>query len=238
MSTAATAASSLLAAQWSGVSPFSSSSPRESTSAPAPMSNRAASGAFGKKPGQSVTTCRGVRPPPGPPRRAVARPGCSSTRRWSASRSPLWTAAMTSMATSAVVIAGSTIQLRTSGGREICAAVGLIVGYAEAHAAIDQASTFSASLLHERVPPSRHGLRVLGVPRLIFRTHAEAVLPLWRHPAKERRPRTLAPAAGFTSAPEPRNAPFLRSSGQRCAEKEHRHPEGHLSHFLIIRADH
>src|SRR5579859_7372057 len=72
-----TSASSLLAAQCSGVSdPLRRS--RTFGSAPAAMSTRTTSGPFGKKPGQSVTIWSGVRLPALPPRLEDARPGFSS----------------------------------------------------------------------------------------------------------------------------------------------------------------
>ena len=106
------------------------------------------------------------------------------------------------------------------------AAARLVVAYLEAHAAVDQASTVSASHLHERVRELRQGLLTLGVPRLVFWTHAEVVLPLWRDPAEERRPGTLAPAVEFTSALEAGHALCLRGSGQeRGAHVEPDDPE-------------
>ncbi len=61
-------------------------------------------GPLAKKPGQSVTTWSGVRPPAAPPRREDARPGCSSTSCRRVPRSPVWTAATTALATSGDVI--------------------------------------------------------------------------------------------------------------------------------------
>ena len=83
----------------------------------------------------------------------------------------------------------------------------------------------------------RQGLLALGVPRLVFWTHPEVVLSLWRHPAEERRPRTLAPAVGFTSALEAAHALCLRGSGQECgAQVEPDDREEYLSHVVILRS--
>src|SRR5919201_371502 len=96
-----TSTSSLLAAQCSGVSPWTPAN-LALTSAPAAMSRRTALMALGKWPGQSVAICSSERDcSPQAPRRVIvelAISGCSASRRSSSSRFPDWIAPVIAMA--------------------------------------------------------------------------------------------------------------------------------------------
>src|SRR5215831_3494162 len=100
ISAAATSASSLLAAQCSGVSLCQEPVTAALGSAPASIRTRATSGPRGKYPGQSVTTCSSERVSPLAPRiRAPASSRCPARREPSAPRSPLWMAPTAATAT-------------------------------------------------------------------------------------------------------------------------------------------
>src|SRR5215831_10225652 len=100
ISAAATSASSLLAAQCSGVSLCQEPVTAALGSAPASIRTRATSGPRGKYPGQSVTTCSSERVSPLAPRiRASASSRCPARREPSAPRSPLWMASTAATAT-------------------------------------------------------------------------------------------------------------------------------------------